>query len=70
MSNKAKSSKVQASTSINKHNVNKSFDFSNDNHDSLNAKGTQRTIKTATKHSKNINNFENELMINKINNMR
>jgi len=70
LSNKAKSSRVQSSTTSNKRDVNKSFDFSNANIGNKNAVGIQSTIKTSTIHSKNINNFENELMINKINNMR
>lgn len=70
LSNKAKSSRVQASTATNKRDVNKSFDFSNANCNSNNRKGIQRTMKINSNLNKNANNFENELMVNKINNMR
>jgi len=65
---KDKKSKV-TSKSVRNSNGNKSFDFSNLK-DVKTSKGIQRSINIANKLNKNMNTFENELMVNKINNMR
>lgn len=66
---KEKKSKV-TSSSVRNSNGNKSFDFTLKKEEQF-SKGIQKSINIISKKlNKNLNSFENEIMVNRINNLR